>query len=189
MEISRCKKRGYMKKLIVFFIVIICLISFGCNKGTEPPKPAPPKEEAKPESLEDKVIRLQRELFALIIQVRNISDGTAVVSSEEKGYSIAPTRYGSFAVICNTVTPYLDGYKVKLDIGNLTSAQFNGAKIKLTWGKNFDNTKDISITTSFPPGRYTTIEVVMTPAKPEDIKEFMVTLDFNQIALTSSRSR
>jgi hypothetical protein len=40
-----------MKKLVVLFIAITFFASFtlmGCGPSQEPPKPAPPKEEAKP---------------------------------------------------------------------------------------------------------------------------------------------
>jgi hypothetical protein len=174
-----------MKKSIVaiFLFMTICCFVFGCDKKAEPPKPAPPKEEAKPESMENKVTGMELDLAFLKIQVNNMSNGFANVSTEEKGYAIAQTKYGSFVVRCKNVTPYLDGYKVQIGIGNLTTAQFTGAKIHLVWGKDFINRKDMSVTNKFPPGRYTTIEVVLTPAKPEDIKTFTMNLDFDVLGL------
>ena len=160
--------------LFLFFVII------GCENKVPNPPPAPAPD--KKESIEDQIRNLKRDVFNLKVQVGNMVGGYADVSTEEKGYSIAQTKYGSFAVVCKNVTPYLDGYKVQLGIGNLTSARFNGAKIGLMWGEDF-KTKDISVTNSFLPGRYTTFEVILTPAKPTEIKRFTVTLEFDQIAL------
>jgi len=174
---------------LVWGLLLFSFIALGCEKKvSEVPsnKPAPDKKESlreKVDQLQEKVDQLQGDLAWLNYRVRIMGGGSAEVSSEEKSYSIAQTNFGSFAILCKSVTPYLDGYKVQLGIGNLTSAQFNGAKISLRWGKLLNNSKDISVTNKFLPGRYTTIEVVMTPAKPEDIKMFSVTLNFNEIAL------
>jgi hypothetical protein len=167
---------------LVWGSLFFCFIGFGCEKKAhEAPavKTAPDKEE----SLQEKVASLERDLLQLRMQVNAMSEGSATVSTEEKGYSIAQTKYGSFAIVCKNATPYLDGYKVQLSIGNLTSAQFKGAKIHLIWGKSLTSSKDMSVTNSFLSGRYTTVELVMTPAKPEDIKKFIMILDFDQIAL------
>ncbi len=171
-----------LRSVLVCGLLFFCFIAFGCERKA-PDAPAFKAAPDKKESLQEKVDSLQRDLYWLRMRVGNMSGGSAEVSTEEKGYSIAQTKYGSFAVICKNVTPYLDGYKVQLDIGNLTSARFNGAKISLLWGKDYNSSKNMSVTSSFLPGRYTTVELVMTPAKPEDMKTFSVALDFNQMAL------
>jgi len=166
----------------------MAFLALGCEKKSSSPsslQPAPEKQE----TLEEKVKRLERELFILKMQVGNMSGGSVEVSTEDKGYYIAQTKYGSFAVVCENVTPYLDGYKAQLSVGNLTNARFNGAKIGLHWGKDYNNSKDMSVTNSFLPGRYTTVEVILTPAKPEDIKTFSVTLEFVQVALADFKEK
>jgi hypothetical protein len=150
----------------------------GCDKKQNTSTPSTTRE--KP--LAERINELETDVFLLNLQVDNLISGSAIVSTEEKGYAIAQTKYGSFAIVCKNASQYLDGYKVHLNIGNLTNARFNGAKISLKWGKG-QHKKEVSVTNDFPPGRYTTVEVVMTPAKPEDIKEFTVGLEFNQMAL------
>jgi hypothetical protein len=156
-------------------------MSFGCEQKT-PTLPSPQAQADKKETLEERVVKLKLELFKLQMQVTQMSSGSADVSTIDKGYSVAQTKFGSFTIVCKNVTPYLDGYKVHLSIGNLTNARFSGAKINLLWGKDY-NSKEMSVTNIFYPGRYTNVEIVLTPAKPEDIKTFSVALDFNQIAL------
>ena len=112
-------------------------------------------------------------------------------------YSTVKTKWGTFIVVCNGVTPYLDGYKVGLSIGNITTATFLGAKIVVGWGDNPDKdivdpflnihgsryTKEFDVTTQFDPGQYSHTEVVLTPAKPEDIKRIGVRPSFDVIRL------
>jgi len=49
---------------------------------------------------------------------------TANISTEENLYGLARTKYGTFTISAKVVTPYLDGFRVTLSIGNLTSADF-----------------------------------------------------------------
>jgi hypothetical protein len=171
-----------LRPVLVWVLLFLSFLIFACEKKAVIPPPVSHSPDKK-ESLDEKVNRLQRELIRLRMQVGNMSDGSAEVSTEEKGYSIAQTKYGSFAVVCRNVTPYLDGYKAQLGVGNLTNARFNGAKISLLWGTDYSKNKDMSVTNSFLPGRYTNVEVVLTPAKPEDIRTFSVAFDFDQLAL------
>ena len=177
-----------LRNVSVWVLLLMAFLALGCEKKSSSPsslQPAPEKQE----TLEEKVKRLERELFILKMQVGNISGGSVEVSTEDMGYYIAQTKYGSFAVVCENVTPYLDGYKAQLSVGNLTNARFNGAKIGLHWGKDYNNSKVMSVTNSFLPGRYTTVEVILTPAKPEDIKTFSVTLEFVQVALADFKEK
>lgn len=169
-----------LRPVSAWALFFLFFIAIGCENKTPTAPPAPTSD--KIESMEEQIKTLKREVVSLKIRVGEMMNGSADVSTEEKGYSIAQTKYGAFAVVCKNVTPYLDGYMVQLSVGNLTSAAFNGAKIGLIWGED-NKTKEVSVTNSFLPGRYTSFEVVLTPAKPQEIKQFTLTLEFNQIAL------
>ncbi len=171
-------KEGVMKAYLSYPIfMMFYLIILGCNNNDSPPAQTdPPKNQY----LQGEVNLLKQQVFRLQTQLTNFTDGSASISTEDKGYDIAQTKFGSFAVVCRNASPYLDGYKIRLGIGNLTSASFRGAKINVWWG---ENSKEFDVTDSFVPGRYTTIEVVLTPAKPEDIKALTVSLEFNTIFL------
>lgn len=162
-------------------LFLLSFVFLNCDSQSSTSPTAQPT--ASQETLEQEVIQLRRELNRLSTRVNSITSGSALVDTEDKGYTVAQTKYGSFTVACRNLTPYLDGYKVTVAIGNLTSAQFNGAKINLQWGSDFSKTKEMGVTSSFLPGRNTNLEFIMTPAKPEDIKIFYLTLEFNQIVL------
>jgi len=168
-------------KPIVFtlFILTVILVLSGCS------------DEEKIKSLESKIATLESRLEYL---AKDEDDEAAFVSTEENSYATVKTEHGAFIVVCKEATPYLDGYKVKLAIGNITSASFSGAEITATWGamnpvERFldehkkEQKKTFNLTTIFPPGQYSDIEIVLTPAKPEEIKKIKVSLLFNSISL------
>ncbi|OPY81803.1 MAG: hypothetical protein A4E65_00992 [Syntrophorhabdus sp. PtaU1.Bin153] len=157
---------------------LFCMV-LGCGRQTSTTAQSPVKKEP----LEQKVDRLQRELYVLKAQVDNLNNTPAYVDTVDKGYAIAQTEYGAFAVSCSTLSPYLDGYKVSVDVGNLTNAMLRGAKIRLHWGEDLSKIKEFRVVNTFPPGRITKLELIMTPAKPEEIKTFAIAFDdFDQLA-------
>lgn len=176
---------------IVILTFSLCIILAGCNQGTQTPTPQPTV--VVPDLSED-VAQLKSDLLMLQFRVDALESREAIVSTEEQGYSIAKTRFGAFTVAARNATQYLDGFKVVLRIGNLTSANFNGAKLTITWGPPFDKKnpseyqknrkkKEFSVTNKFLSGTFSDIEVALTPAKPEDVKIFEVAIDLDQISL------
>jgi hypothetical protein len=176
----------------------------GCNQNTPPNSQAPQQQvqQKNPEAelaerlrtLETTVNQLQANFFKLSFRVYALESGDAMVSTEQQGYGIAKTNYGTFTVSTNGVTPYLDGFKVKLRIGNLSTANFNGAKISVSWGPPYDEKnaeeylknqkkKEFSVTNYFPAGSFTDVQVALTPAKPAEVKTLSVGIQFDQLSL------
>jgi hypothetical protein len=166
------------------FVLITAVLLASCNQGSTS------------SDFSKQITELKSELLVLQIRVSALESGEATVSTEEEGYDIAKTKFGPFTVSCSGATPYLDGFKVKLRIGNLTNAKFNGAKLNICWGPRFDSEKikyeewsknqkkkTINLTDSFTPGSFKDIEVALTPAKAEEIKFFTVGIELNQLAL------
>jgi len=44
----------------------------------------------------------------------------------------------TFLVLVDDVSPYLNGYRIKLKIGNPSDAQFSNAKLKVRWARSYD---------------------------------------------------
>jgi len=146
-------------------------------------------------TLQRKINSLESDMAVLRFQMSFLEDGDASVSTEENAYSTAKTTFGSFPVIADKVEPYLDGYKVHLQVGNMTTASFNGAKVTVKWGAPFNSkspdefkkkqrSKEVDLTTTFFPGSYGGFDVILSPAKPEEIKTLYVALSFNQLSLS-----
>lgn len=56
------------------------------------------------------------------------------IDTDGKGYQSYPTDQGTLLVSTKLVDPYLDGYKVTLEIINTASVDFNGFRLMASWG-------------------------------------------------------
>ena len=130
-------------------------------------------------------------------ELGRVHNSSAAVSTDGNGYGLVQTSFGPFLVVARSATPYLDGYKVHLEIGNITSAALSGAKIHVEWGlpwyevkdKGFEavnesrKRKDFDVITLFASGTYTGADVFLSPAKADEVKVVEITLEFKQVAL------
>lgn len=123
-------------------------------------------------------------------------DKTPAEVTDSGGYGVAKTKQGIFLVTIQKLDPYLDGYRATLNIGNPHSLTMHGGDFQISWGlpwntkgKTFDEikasrrSKDFSIVKDFPPGAYTAVEVALTPARPEEVKDIFVEITWNRISL------
>ena len=142
--------------------------------------------------------KLETRLSSLEYRVSNLETGTAWVSTEEENFDIVRTRFGPFTVSSQGATPYLDGFKIKLTIGNLTTATFRGVKVNLAWAPPIDEAhpqeslrnlkhRDYDLPMVLRPGSFTTIELAVTPAKPEEIKNIGVGIELSELSLANRR--
>ncbi|MFM9865604.1 MAG: hypothetical protein ACKVRO_18585 [Micropepsaceae bacterium] len=138
-------------------------------------------------------------------QVKDLTEQRAELTTEP-GYSLLRNSFGVFPISYNKAVPYLDGHKIYLDVGNPTNMRFVGAKIVVEYGSPAPRTADgkldfanwgeyragrreyeTSVTNEFAPGWYTTIELIITPSKPEQVRELSASVQFNQLKLTGVR--
>jgi hypothetical protein len=152
---------------------------FSCSKS---PEKASPEAKVGAERLRLPEARLS----TLERRMNEIDPGVPWVSTENEDISIVRTRFGSFPIASRGATPYLDGFKIKLAIGNITTAAFRGVKLTLLWGPSVDALKSqtYNLAIDLQPGTYTTTEITIAPARPEEIKEIGVaTLDLRELYL------
>lgn len=155
-----------------------------------------PKKVAPKESTANAIAGIRLEMSLLRIKVDEHLSTVATIRSDDESYGVANTPFGPFIIKQKGLVEYLDGYKLTLLIGNITSATFSGAKLNISWGAKWDGDlrsygawiasrkkKEIDLTSDFAPGSYTKIEVVLPETKPEEAKEFNVGVDFNMLKL------
>ena len=64
------------------------------------------------------------------------SQRTVYLDYANKGYQRIDTDAGSFFIFVQDVQPFLNGYKLRLQIGNPSAADFNGFRLNLVWGRH-----------------------------------------------------
>ncbi|MNK97378.1 hypothetical protein D3C87_1177090 [compost metagenome] len=146
------------------------------------------------------IAKLQGEVLNLQWEDALAGDpNTAILSVTEKGYSVAEMPVGSVLIAVRDVTPYANGVKIKLDIGNPTSATFPGLKLQVAWAnaapgsKNYDSNthqkKEISIAGDIKPGVWNTEEIVLAPAKPDQVDYVSIKPSAPRVVLRTTPER
>jgi hypothetical protein len=140
-------------------------------------------------TLSARVDSMSNNYARLSSQVSALEPGSAFLSTENEGYAIANTQFGPFVITRRGVTPYQDGFRVKLAIGNLTAASFKGAKLRVTFGsfssrdKKFtdEQSKLFNISDELSANAFTNVDIALSPVNAEEIKTIQVGLELSQM--------
>ncbi len=107
---------------------------------------------------------------------------TALLTSSDKGYSPLYTNSGVFFVALESAEPYLDGYKIRLRVGNLQSVTYLGFSLSLSLSGRKDR-----IEATFPdrlnPGSWTIVEILSPKTNAKELSFMTATLNVAQAAL------
>jgi hypothetical protein len=132
-------------------------------------------------TVSNKVDSISKASAGLASRVAALEPGSAILSTENEGYTISSTKFGPFIIMKRGVTPYQEGFKVKLGIGNLTAAAFKGARLHVTIGNQ--QSKIYNISEELSPQAYTNVEIAISPARADEIKTLQVGLELSQMYL------
>lgn len=157
-------------------VTLLCLASCSGN------------QEARIAVLENRIAELEAQNKKAADEVRRLTnrvqfsetsrdlDGVAFLTPGDRGYSPLKFDLGYLTVSLEDIQPYANGSKVKLKIGNLTSARINGLKAKLEWGavdtsgvpKDEGKSREVSFEEALRSGSWTAVDVVLEAVPPAD---------------------
>lgn len=114
-------------------------------------------------------------------------------------YQRLDTKIGSLLVSVESAEPYLDGYKVRLNIGNPSYVTYTGFKLKVKWAKKYDSSKfsyaswsewsksirekEIPFTEKLEPGTWNEVELILSPASADQLGYVRLSIETNQVGL------
>ncbi|QBH21040.1 DUF3251 domain-containing protein [Alcaligenes faecalis] len=105
-----------------------------------------------------------------------IKEATATLGLTEEGYSVVRTKLGTFLLSVTDIKPFANGVKIHLNIGNPQAMTYAGLDFKADWinatqqGEQAHK-KELSITNKILPNSWNKAEIVLSPAKVDEIKE------------------
>lgn len=173
---------------IVFFITI-CFVLIGCKSELED------RISVLEKSLESYEKRQDNQTAEIKARVNRIDFSSAYFTPASKGYTRVDTNSGIFLVSLNDIKPYANGFKISFRIGNLSSASYKDPTVAIRYNKAFDqnmdylqyvnNEKEIKsqLMKELKPGSWNNIDIVVAPAKSEDIGELIFRMETDTVSL------
>jgi hypothetical protein len=126
------------------------------------------------------------------IEERHFPPNAALDPAKPGGYALIHLDSGlPLAISLKKLEPYLDGYKVTIQIGNPNTATFRGYSVNAVWADAGGAKKARTVSTSFPStleaGAWIDAEMILPNSAPADVKEIRVSVETNTIELRSGR--
>ena len=142
-------------------------------------------------SLEQRVSLLEGRIFRIEFSQTMYKTVSFDVSSPG-GYQRLETNNGTFLVSLKDAQPYLNGFRLTLNVGNPMSATYNGFKLTAKWGKAMPRDggnyldweksireKEFSFVETLASGAWNRVAVNLAPAAADELGylEFSMTTD------------
>lgn len=154
--------------------------------------------ETRPENATEKVERLEKDLQALKrrvldLEIQRYAFQSINLTPEQKGFQRLDAGFVTLLVTTESAEVYLDGFKIKLKVGNPTSGDLSAARLFCTTYKPSASTNappwesfrsiTNSLSAKLPAGTWTTIEFVLAPATIEELRNASVSMEVDQVFL------
>jgi hypothetical protein len=184
--------------LIGFLIALLC----GCGQNDHLKTESNLKTlEARFDSLKNEVEANIYELGVLRAAFYNDDSSIVLDVGSLNTYQKLNIPTGFFLISIIDTKPYLDGYKVYLNIGNPFFITYGDIKCKVKWGIKNENfkrekyiewwqslrKKEISFTQEIKPGSWNKVELILVPAKPEELGYIKLDIETDYISLIKER--
>jgi hypothetical protein len=104
-------------------------------------------------------------------------DGTAYLRPGDGGYSRVQGDIGIFTVKLEDIRTYASGSRIKLKIGNLTSATVDGFGATIDWGPEVayglpddakTHTREVTLSESLEPGKWNFVTLTLEDVPPHE---------------------
>src|SRR5258708_284503 len=189
---------------ILALLVVCPLAVSGCNQAPAPPvQPTHPVMNHNGERigvLEEKVRALEKSVYderieRLRTQYRYQH---AEFDPTDSKFQRVDSDVSTFAVSVEDVAPFGDGVRVKLYLGNLSSATISGVTLSIEYGsrkpKDGDDdatnkwyadmkTKDADITNQLLPGSWNPVSIVLPGIEPKNFGYMVLSIDHKTLSL------
>jgi len=152
-------------------------------------------------SLNEKIEKLEEKLSIQEFLLKEKQDKREEVYLDvtQHTYQRLDTDTGFFLISVEDAVSYLNGYKIQLKLGNPSSANYAGYKLKIRWAKSYDYSKytrdsyaewsksiqerEFSFTDKLESGAWNPAELILTPATPDQLGYLAISINTNTVSL------
>lgn len=185
-----------MKDLYLLMVLLLLFVT-GCQ-DTKKIEDDISNLEDRITALESNYVDINLELFNLGLKIDDLQKNVITFDpANAEGFQAINTGNGYFLFAIRDIKPYLDGYRIFLDVGNPNYATYNGIKLKAKWGKRFTYSdsilydtwknslleKEVSITHDIKPGTWNKINFNISPVKIDEFGYLSLSVETNSISL------
>ena len=176
---------------IILIVTCVFLISNGCSKKSEKED----NSQIQNQELSEQLKAIRREIMELR-SACNEYQQAEFNPTEAEGFSRLDSSVGTFLVSLGQIDPYLDGVKVSLRIGNLSSAVYKGFRLKIKWGMSrekyvgnvFDwlwslNSRELRFTETLHAGRWNLIDFVLPNTNSKELGHISISIETDSVSL------
>jgi len=151
--------------------------------------------------LQNKVTTLENTVsfYQLLISGKQDRQDSVRLDLSDHAYQRLDMSNGFLLVSVVEATPYLNGYKVKLKLGNPMYVDYSGFTAKIRWAKSYDfahytdasykewnssvQEKEIPSTDVLHGGSWNSVELILTPATAEQLEFVNLSITASTLAL------
>ena len=155
------------------------------------------------QALEGRIEQLENKVAEL--NWLKVRFNSAIFDPSDQGFERLDSSVGTFAISIQEVSAHADGVRVRLHVGNLSTATVGGGKFKAKWGSRQPKMgekgwiskyqaweksllqKDISFTEDLRPGTWNNVTLILPGVPPEKFGHLELQMETTQIKLTVPR--
>ena len=189
-------KRNLKPRIFFFLMIFLGLIAPRETRAQADSQQEIGRLEARVANLEHYVDSLTQNINQ---QFQFINNKTVKIDLFSKSFQKVETNSGIFLVSIESVKEEGNGYKFGIKIGNISNADYNGFRLRLRWGKDWDPKLFDSIaawrnsltgieykfTGRLASGNWTNALLTVTPAKWEQLRYAELEMDVEAVELIS----
>lgn len=126
---------------------------------------------------------------------KNLYASATFDPAEATAYQRVDTIVGPLTISVDDVKPHADGVRVRLNVGNVTTAKFNGGLFKIKWGSRFEKGTNYrewlgtmreaehKFTNDLSPGTWNKVTLTLPGVPPEKFGYLELSVETDQITL------
>ena len=154
--------------------------------GTKEPAPSISALEERVSALEKKVAALESSVSfnSFLVSQKQEKHPSIQLDPSAHTFQMLDGDDSTFLISVRNVTPYLNGYRVTLSVGNPEDATFSNVTFNIRWAKAYDyshytadsyqkwqksvNEKEITLNTNLLPGSWNTVNIDLVPCAADE---------------------
>lgn len=137
--------------------------------------------------------------YKYLIDQKQVKYDSIQVDPSNHSFQRLDSDTSTFLVSAEDASPYLNGYRLKLSIGNPSDAKFTGVKVKVRWARVYDfskftsesyktwqssiHEKEVALADDLMPGAWNNVDLDLVPAASDELGYLEVSIASPSVVL------